>query len=83
MMFHLLSKINYNQSWEGIKHDLGYDLGDYHFIGRDSREIILRLARQMHIELENVFNADGSPYYLSEHTMELIKEGSFVDTRTR
>lgn len=81
MMFHFLGRINYNQPWEKIQRDMGYDFGDYFFVGKDTREIIKRLARQIHIELENTFNNDGSPCYLSEHMIELINEGKATDPR--
>jgi hypothetical protein len=34
MMFYLLKRIDYTQTWEKIEYGLGYDLGDYSFTDR-------------------------------------------------
>jgi len=60
MLFYFLERINYNDTWENIEYGMGYDLGDYCFTNPELREKIYRLARQIHIELNGVFNKEGN-----------------------
>lgn len=55
MLFYFLCRINYNQSLEKMKMDIGYDLGDFMFENKETKEKIRRLAVQNWMELNNFF----------------------------
>ncbi|PRY29769.1 hypothetical protein CLV58_12531 [Spirosoma oryzae] len=47
MFFHVLKRVNYDQSLEQIEYDLGYDLGDYFFKDKSWYDKVRAAAKQM------------------------------------
>ncbi len=60
MMFYFLQTVNYNQTWEQIESDIGYDLGDYRFKNQETYGKICRLVKQNWLELKDYFNEEGN-----------------------
>lgn len=52
MLFAFLSRIDYNQDWKEVEHEISYDLGDYAF-NDISPDKIVRIARLIHTELRD------------------------------
>lgn len=63
VVFALMSRVNYNQSWEDIEFALGYDFGDYRFGKGDSSELrkkIKETIKFMKIQFDGIFNEDNN-----------------------
>ena len=60
MMSHLLSGINYNQTWEKIEYGLGYDLGDYFFEDKETYDRVRKTAKLLWAELNGYFDDGGN-----------------------
>lgn len=63
VVFSFLRRVDYNDTWENIEYQLGYDFGDYRFGNGDSEELrkkIKRVIKQIKLEFEGVFNEDNN-----------------------
>lgn len=63
VVFALMSRVNYNQTWEEIEYQLGYDMGDYNFgkgDGSELRQKIRETIKFMKIQFDGVFNDDNN-----------------------
>mgnify|MGYP003643545382 CR=1 FL=1 len=59
VVFAFISRVNYNQTWEEIEFDLGYDFGDYNFGKGDSKELRQKIKESikfMKIQFDKVFD---------------------------
>jgi len=65
VVFAFMRRVDYNQTWEEIEHDLGYDFGDYVFGEGDSKELRKRITdsiKFMKIQFDKVFDDKGQTY---------------------
>lgn len=76
-MFHLLGTINFNQSWDQIAHDLGYDLGDYLFEDKETYDRVRKTAKLLWAELNGYFDDGGNT-----PSVHVIKENRKVRKTT-
>lgn len=63
VVFAFMRIVDYNQTWEEIEHQLGYDFGDYNFGKGDSKELRLKIKdsiKFMKIQFDQVFNQDNN-----------------------
>jgi hypothetical protein len=63
VVFAFMRRVDYNQTWEEIEYQLGYDFGDYNFGKGDSKELRLKIKdsiKFMKIQFDQVFNEDNN-----------------------
>lgn len=63
VVFAFMRRVDYNQTWEEIEYQLGYDFGDYNFGKGDSKELRLKIKdsiKFMKIQFDQVFNQDNN-----------------------
>ncbi len=63
VVFALMRRVDYNQSWEEIEYGLGYDMGDYNFGKGDGKELRLKIIESikfMKSQFDGVFNNENN-----------------------
>lgn len=63
VVFAFMRRVDYNQTWEEIEYQLGYDFGDYNFGKGDSKQLRLKIKdsiKFMKIQFDQVFNQDDN-----------------------
>jgi hypothetical protein len=63
VVFAFMRRVDYNQTWEEIEYELGYNFGDYDFGKGDSKELRQKIKdsiKFMKIQFDKVFNEDGN-----------------------
>ena len=50
-MFYLLKHIDYSKKWEDIEYELGYDLGDHVFTGKETYSKVKLAAKNLWVVL--------------------------------
>ena len=63
VIFALMRRVDYNNTWEEINYALGYDMGDYRFGNGDDRELrkkIVQAIQQLKIQFDKVFDDEGN-----------------------
>lgn len=59
VIFAFMQRVDYNQTWEEIEYELGYNFGDYRFGDGDSSELrskIKETIKFMKIQFDKVFD---------------------------
>jgi hypothetical protein len=63
VVFALMRRVDYNQTWEEIEYQLGYDMGDFDFGRGDGKELrrkIMETIKFMKIQFDKTFDDKGN-----------------------